>query len=69
MRYMEDAPRRDVLNRLKTSRGHIDGIIRMVEDDTTPGSSSRVSSMRRLQLVQCMPVTTSVICSANVLFS
>jgi DNA-binding FrmR family transcriptional regulator len=31
---MEDAPRRDVLNRLKTSRGHIDGIIRMVEDDT-----------------------------------
>ena len=107
MRYMEDAPRRDVLNRLKTSRGHIDGIIRMVEDDTycpevmkqlsavmaamlvcagsystvlvsrrrsveddtTPGSSSRVSSMRRLQLVQCMPVTTSVICSANVFFS
>jgi len=34
MRYMEDAPRRDVLNRLKTSRGHLDGIIRMVEDDT-----------------------------------
>ncbi len=25
---------RDVLNRLKTSRGHLDAVIRMVEDDT-----------------------------------
>jgi DNA-binding FrmR family transcriptional regulator len=33
MGYIKDVPRQDVLNRLKTSRGHIDGIIRMVEDD------------------------------------
>lgn len=26
--------RRSVLNRLKTSRGHLDAVIRMVEDDT-----------------------------------
>jgi len=31
---MKDVHRRDVLNRLKTARGHLDGIIRMVEDDT-----------------------------------
>ena len=34
MAYMKEAHRRDVLNRLKTARGHLDGIIRMVEDDT-----------------------------------
>ena len=32
--YMKDTYRRDVLNRLKTARGHLDGIIRMAEDDT-----------------------------------
>ncbi len=26
--------KRDVLNRLKSARGHLDGIIRLVEDDT-----------------------------------
>jgi DNA-binding FrmR family transcriptional regulator len=26
--------KRDVLNRLKSARGHLDGIIKMVEDDT-----------------------------------
>ena len=30
---MEDKYQRDVLNRLKTARGHLDGIIRMVDDD------------------------------------
>lgn len=34
MAYMKEAHRRDVLNRLKTARGHLDGIIRMVEEDT-----------------------------------
>ena len=32
--YLKDNYRRDVLNRLKTARGHLDGIIRMAEDDT-----------------------------------
>lgn len=32
--YLKDSHRRDVLNRLKTARGHLDGIIRMAEDDT-----------------------------------
>src|SRR5712691_11344356 len=32
--YMKDSYKRDVMNRLKTARGHLDGIIRMVEDDT-----------------------------------
>ena len=32
--YLKDTHRRDVLNRLKTARGHLDGIIRMAEDDT-----------------------------------
>ncbi|HVW33966.1 MAG TPA: metal-sensitive transcriptional regulator [Acidimicrobiia bacterium] len=31
---MKENYRRDVLNRLKTARGHLDGIIRMVEDDS-----------------------------------
>ncbi len=31
---MQDHYERDVLNRLKTVRGHLDGIIRMVESDT-----------------------------------
>jgi len=31
---MKDIHRKNVLNRLKTARGHLDGIIRMVEDDT-----------------------------------
>ena len=31
--YLKDTYRRDVLNRLKTARGHLDGIIRMAEDD------------------------------------
>ena len=31
---MKDVHQRNVLNRLKTARGHLDGIIRMVEDDT-----------------------------------
>ena len=30
---MKTDSQRSVLNRLKTSRGHLDGIIRMVEDD------------------------------------
>ena len=30
---MKAEHRRSVLNRLKTSRGHLDGIIRMVEED------------------------------------
>src|SRR5256885_3658903 len=30
---MKDVHQRNVLNRLKTARGHLDGIIRMVEDD------------------------------------
>ena len=34
MAGMKDSHRRDVLNRLKTARGHLDGIIRMVEDDS-----------------------------------
>src|SRR2546422_9405421 len=32
--YMKDSYKRDVMNRLKTARGHLDGIIRMAEDDT-----------------------------------
>ena len=31
---MKDEHRRAVLNRLKTARGHLDAVIRMVEDDT-----------------------------------
>ena len=31
---MKDHHERAVLNRLKTARGHLDGVIRMVEDDT-----------------------------------
>ncbi len=34
MSVMKDVHQRNVLNRLKTARGHLDGIIRMVEDDT-----------------------------------
>ena len=30
---MKAEHQRNVLNRLKTARGHIDGVIRMVEDD------------------------------------
>jgi DNA-binding FrmR family transcriptional regulator len=33
MADMKDIHRTNVLNRLKTARGHLDGIIRMVEDD------------------------------------
>src|SRR3989442_12814615 len=31
---MKDTYRNNVLNRLKTARGHLDAVIRMVEDDT-----------------------------------
>ena len=31
---MQDTHRTRVLNRLKTARGHLDAVIRMVEDDT-----------------------------------
>jgi DNA-binding FrmR family transcriptional regulator len=31
---MKDTYQRNVLNRLKTARGHLDAIIRMVEEDT-----------------------------------
>src|SRR5919198_3358684 len=31
---MKEIHRKNVLNRLKTARGHLDGIIRMVEDDS-----------------------------------
>ena len=31
---MKESHQRDVLNRLKTARGHLDAIIRMVEDET-----------------------------------
>lgn len=31
---MKDHHQRNVLNRLKTARGHLDAVIRMVEDDT-----------------------------------
>ncbi len=31
---MKDDHRRSVLNRLKTARGHLDAVVRMVEDDT-----------------------------------
>lgn len=31
---MKDVHQRSVLNRLKTARGHLDAVIRMVEDDT-----------------------------------
>ena len=31
---MKDHHQRSVLNRLKTARGHLDAVIRMVEDDT-----------------------------------
>lgn len=31
---MKDVYQRSVLNRLKTARGHLDAVIRMVEDDT-----------------------------------
>lgn len=30
---MQELARRDALNRLKTVRGHLDGIVRMVEED------------------------------------
>ncbi|MDQ1498567.1 MAG: CsoR family transcriptional regulator, copper-sensing transcriptional repressor [Actinomycetota bacterium] len=30
---LKDVHQRNVLNRLKTARGHLDGIVRMVEDD------------------------------------
>ena len=30
---LKDVHQRNLLNRLKTARGHLDGIIRMVEDD------------------------------------
>jgi len=30
---MQPLPQRDALNRLKTVRGHLDGVIRMVEED------------------------------------
>jgi DNA-binding FrmR family transcriptional regulator len=30
---VQDLARRDALNRLKTVRGHLDGIVRMVEED------------------------------------
>jgi DNA-binding FrmR family transcriptional regulator len=30
---MKDAPRTAVLNRLKTARGHLDAVLRMVEED------------------------------------
>src|SRR5215210_6063445 len=30
---MKDAYRKDVLNRMKTARGHLDAVIRMVEED------------------------------------
>ncbi|MDQ1488875.1 MAG: CsoR family transcriptional regulator, copper-sensing transcriptional repressor, partial [Actinomycetota bacterium] len=30
---LKDVHQRNVLNRLKTARGHLDGILRMVEDD------------------------------------
>ena len=31
---MKDVHQRNVLNRLKTARGHLDAVIRMTEDDT-----------------------------------
>lgn len=31
---MQERYQRDVVNRLKTARGHLDAVIRMVEDDT-----------------------------------
>ncbi len=31
---MKDEHRRSVLNRLKTARGHLDAVVRMVEDDS-----------------------------------
>ncbi len=31
---MKDEHQRAVLNRLKTARGHLDAVVRMVEDDT-----------------------------------
>lgn len=30
---MDERPRRAVVNRLKTARGHLDAVIRMVDDD------------------------------------
>jgi CsoR family transcriptional regulator, copper-sensing transcriptional repressor len=32
--YLKDAYRRDVLNRLKTARGHLDAVIRMADEGT-----------------------------------
>jgi CsoR family transcriptional regulator, copper-sensing transcriptional repressor len=32
--YLKDVYRRDVLNRLKTARGHLDAIVRMAEEGT-----------------------------------
>ncbi len=31
---MKDEHRRSVMNRLKTARGHLDAVVRMVEDDS-----------------------------------
>ncbi|GEM_PF-90900 len=30
--HLDDATRRDAINRLKSARGHLDGIVRMLED-------------------------------------
>ena len=44
---MKDSHRAAVLNRLKTARGHLDAVIRMVEDDTYC-----VDVMKQLSAVQ-----------------
>ena len=44
---MKDAPRTAVLNRLKTARGHLDAVIRMVgEDEYCPDVMKQLSAVQ-----------------------
>ena len=44
---MKDDHRRDVLNRLKTARGHLEAVIRMVEDDAyCPDTMKQLSAVQ-----------------------
>ena len=44
---MKDSHRTDVLNRLKTARGHLDAVIRMVDDDAyCPDTMKQLSAVQ-----------------------
>ena len=44
---MQDTHRTSVLNRLKTARGHLDAVIRMVEDDAyCPDTMKQLSAVQ-----------------------